>query len=674
MNDHYPNIFQPLDLGFTTLRNRIMMGSMHTGLEEIPGGTTRLAAYFKERAKGGVGLIVTGGYGPNERSATHLESRRLVSEQDVEEHKEITEAVHEYDCKICLQILHTGRYAYIPNPLAPSAIQAPINRYKPEAASAEQIEEQIQDFIKTATMAQAAGYDGVEIMGSEGYFLNQFIAQRTNQRDDEWGGSFENRIKLPVDVVRRVREAVGDNFIIIYRLSMLDLVEGGSSAEEVIQLGQAIEKAGATIINTGIGWHEARIPTIATKVPRAAFTWVTGSFKEHFNIPVVTTNRINTPEVAEEVLERGDADLISMARPMLADAEFVNKAAEGRAEEINTCIGCNQACLDHIFNGQLTSCLVNPRACHETLIQVTSTNNAQKVAVIGAGPGGLAAAVTAAERGHDVTLFDAGNEIGGQFNIAKQIPGKEEFYETLRYFAVQLRKHDINLVLNTTVTADELNNSDFDQVVVATGITPRTPTIEGIDHPSVLSYVDVLKHKVPVGKTVALIGAGGIGFDTSEYLLHDEHSGTKSIETFMAEWGVDMTLEARGGIEGVKPEFAPPARQLYLLQRKASKPGAGLGKTTGWIHRIDLAKHGVKMLSSCDYQKIDDDGLHLIVAGESQVLKVDNIVICAGQESNNKLADGLNKPYHVIGGAKEATELDAKRAIKQGMEAAIAIN
>jgi 2,4-dienoyl-CoA reductase (NADPH2) len=674
MNAHYPNIFQPLDLGFTTLRNRIMMGSMHTGLEEHPGGTKRLAAYFEERARGGVGLIVTGGYGPNERSATHLESSRLVSEQDVEEHKEITAAVHQYDCKICLQILHTGRYAYNPRPLAPSAIQAPINRYKPEAASAAQIEEQIEDFIKTAKMAQAAGYDGVEIMGSEGYFLNQFIATRTNHRDDEWGGCFENRIKLPVDVVRRVRQAVGEQFIIIYRLSMLDLVEGGSSAEEVIKLGQAIEQAGATIINTGIGWHEARIPTIATKVPRAAFTWVTRNFKDHFNIPVVTTNRINTPEVAEEVLERGDADIISMARPMLADAEFVNKAAAGLADEINTCIGCNQACLDHIFNGHLTSCLVNPRACHETLIKIEPTDNPQKVAVVGAGPGGLAAAVTAAERGHDVTLFDAANEIGGQFNIAKQIPGKEEFYETLRYFAVQIRKHGIKLVLNTKMSADELNQSAFDQVVIATGIMPRIPNIAGIDHPSVLSYVDVLKHKVPVGKTVALIGAGGIGFDTSEYLLHDQPHGAKSISTFMAEWGVDMSLKARGGIEGVKPQFAAPSRQLYLLQRKASKLGAGLGKTTGWIHRIDLAKHGVKMLSSCDYHKIDDEGLHITVAGESQVLKVDNIVICAGQESNNKLADGLNKPYHIVGGAKEATELDAKRAIKQGMETAIAIN
>ena len=674
MPTNYPNIFKPLDLGFTQLRNRIMMGSMHTGLEEIPGGTKRLAAYFEERARGGVGLIVTGGYGPNERSATHLESRRLVSTQDVEEHKEITAAVHQYDCKICLQILHTGRYAYNPKPLAPSAIQAPINRYKPEAATAEQIEEQIQDFISTAKMAQAANYDGVEIMGSEGYFLNQFIAQRTNQRDDEWGGSFENRIKLPVDVVRRVREAVGEQFIIIYRLSMLDLVEGGSSAEEVIQLGQAIEKAGATIINTGIGWHEARIPTIATKVPRAAFTWVTANFRKHFSIPVVTTNRINTPEVAEQVLARGDADLISMARPMLADAEFVNKAFEGRANEINTCIGCNQACLDHIFNGELTSCLVNPRACHETLIKIEPTDNRQKVAVVGAGPGGLAAAVTAAERGHQVTLFDAAEEIGGQFNIAKQIPGKEEFYETLRYFSVMIQKYDIELKLGSNITAASLNESNYDQVIVATGITPRVPDIDGINHPSVLTYLDVIKHKKSVGQNVAIIGAGGIGFDTSEYLLHDGATGLKSIESFMQEWGVDMTLNARGGIEGVEPDFEPPTRQIYLLQRKASKIGAGLGKTTGWIHRIDLAKNGVKMLSSCDYHKIDDDGLHLTVAGQPQTIKVDNVVICAGQESNDSLTNGLIKPYHVIGGALEATELDAKRAIKQGIEAAIAIN
>ena len=674
MPTNYPNIFKPLDLGFTQLRNRIMMGSMHTGLEEIPGGTKRLAAYFEERARGGVGLIVTGGYGPNERSATHLESRRLVSTQDVEEHKEITAAVHQYDCKICLQILHTGRYAYNPKPLAPSAIQAPINRYKPEAATAEQIEEQIQDFISTAKMAQAANYDGVEIMGSEGYFLNQFIAQRTNQRDDEWGGSFENRIKLPVDVVRRVREAVGEQFIIIYRLSMLDLVEGGSSAEEVIQLGQAIEKAGATIINTGIGWHEARIPTIATKVPRAAFTWVTANFRKHFSIPVVTTNRINTPEVAEQVLARGDADLISMARPMLADAEFVNKAFEGRANEINTCIGCNQACLDHIFNGELTSCLVNPRACHETLIKIEPTDNRQKVAVVGAGPGGLAAAVTAAERGHQVTLFDAAEEIGGQFNIAKQIPGKEEFYETLRYFSVMIQKYDIELKLGSNITAASLNESNYDQVIVSTGITPRVPDIDGINHPSVLTYLDVIKHKKSVGQNVAIIGAGGIGFDTSEYLLHDGATGLKSIESFMQEWGVDMTLNARGGIEGVEPDFEPPTRQIYLLQRKASKIGAGLGKTTGWIHRIDLAKNGVKMLSSCDYHKIDDDGLHLTVAGQPQTIKVDNVVICAGQESNDSLTNGLIKPYHVIGGALEATELDAKRAIKQGIEAAIAIN
>lgn len=673
MSDNYPHIFRPLDLGFTQLKNRIMMGSMHTGLEELPGGTSRLATYFEERARGGVGLIVTGGYGPNERSATHLKSRLIETDHDVSEHQKITAAVHKYDTKICLQILHTGRYAYNKKPLAPSAIQAPINPNKPVAATAEDIEEQIQDFIKTAKMAQASNYDGVEIMGSEGYFLNQFIAKRTNHRKDEWGGSYENRIRLPIEVVRRVREAVGEKFIIIYRLSMLDLVEGGSNEEEVIQLGKAIEAAGATIINTGIGWHEARIPTIATKVPRAAFTWVTANYRPHFNIPVVTSNRINTPDVAEEVLARGDADLVSLARPMLADPDFVIKAKEGRPEDINTCIGCNQACLDHIFNNQLTSCLVNPRACHETLIQIKQAESPKKVAVVGAGPGGLSAAVTAAECGHDVTLFEASESIGGQFNIAKQIPGKEEFNETIRYFGQQLKKHRIEVRLGCRITTEELNQSEFDQVIIATGIKPRTPEIEGIDSNKVLNYLDVLLHHKLVGQSVAIIGAGGIGFDTAEYLLHRDHEKPKSIETFMREWGIDMSLEARSGIEGIKPTFKPADRKIYLLQRKASKVGAGLGKTTGWVHRIDLAKHNVDMISSCNYQKIDHEGLHLLIAGKPRLLEVDHVVICAGQESNTTLIEGLTKPYQLIGGARKAGELDAKRAIKEGMEAAIGI-
>ena len=672
MSHRYPHLFRPLDLGFTKLKNRIMMGSMHTGLEEIPGGTNRLAAYFGERAQGGVGLIITGGYGPNDRSATHPGTRRLVDESDAEEHKVITEAVHRHNSKICMQILHTGRYAFNPKPLAPSAIQAPINKYKPEAATEDQIEQQIEDFVNTAVLAQKANYDGVEIMGSEGYFLNQFIAKRTNQRQDDWGGSYHNRIRLPVEVVRRVREAVGNEFIIIFRLSMLDLVEGGSNAEEVIQLGQAIEKAGASIINTGIGWHEARIPTIATKVPRAAFTWVTNNFKKHFNIPVITSNRINTPEVAEAVLAQGDADLISLARPMLADPEFANKAKAGKADEINTCIGCNQACLDHIFGGQLTSCLVNPRACHETLINVTASHEPKHIAIIGAGPAGLSAAVTASERGHKVTLYDLSDTIGGQFNIAKTIPGKEEFNETIRYFQKQIELHQIELKLSTPVNAAYLNQSNYDSVIIATGITPRMPEIEGIEHSKVLSYLDVLKGHKPVGASVAIIGAGGIGFDTAEYLLHKDHL-PKSIATFMQEWGVDMNFEARAGIEGIKPNFPPAERKIYLLQRKPSKVGSGLGKTTGWIHRIDLTKHGVEMYPSCDYQKIDDQGLHLTIAGKDKILAVDNIIICAGQEPNRTLIEGLNKPYHLIGGADVASELDAKRAIKQGLEIANAI-
>lgn len=662
----YPHLFRPLDLGFTTLKNRVLMGSMHTGLEELPNGHKRMAAFFAERAKGGVGLIVTGGIGPNDEGATHAVTRRLDSDQAVENHKEVTDAVHQAGGKICMQILHTGRYAYNKDLVAPSAVQAPINPFKPKALDDAGIEKQIDDFVYTAKQAQRAGYDGVEIMGSEGYFLNQFIAARTNHRDDQWGGDYQNRIRLPIEVVRRVREAVGEQFIIIYRLSMLDLVEGGSTYDEVVTLGKAIEKAGATIINTGIGWHEARIPTIATKVPRAAFTWVTAKFREALSVPVITSNRINMPDVAESVLARGDADMVSMARPFLADADFVNKAEQDRADEINTCIGCNQACLDHVFDGKMTSCLVNPRACHETELLIQPTTIQKHIAVVGAGPAGLAAATTAASRGHRVTLFDADKEIGGQFNIAKQIPGKEEFYETIRYFDKQLQIHKVDVKLNTRVSADMLNSGDFDDVIIATGITPRTPAIEGVESEKVLSYLDVIKHKKPVGKRVAIIGAGGIGFDTSEYLSHGEQTPSVDIPAFMKEWGIDMSLQARGGVEGMQPQPEASPREIYLLQRKSSKVGAGLGKTTGWAHRAGLMMKGVNMIAGASYDKIDDKGLHITVNDEAQILDVDNIIVCAGQEPLRALVEGLNKPHHLIGGADEAAELDAKRAIDQG--------
>ena len=622
---------------------------------------------------GGLSLIVTGGIGPNEEGATHSVSRRLDDPQVLAEHRYVTDQVHQYDTKICMQILHTGRYSFNQNLVAPSPIQAPINQYVPRELSSDEIDHQINDFVKTALLAQEAGYDGVEIMGSEGYFLNQFIAQRTNQRQDEWGGHYENRIRLPIEVVRRVREAVGEHFIIIYRLSMLDLVEGGSTADEVIQLGLGIEQAGATIINTGIGWHEARIPTIATKVPRAAFTWVTAKFRKALRLPVITSNRINTPEVAEAVLARGDADIVSMARPFLADPDFMNKAQADQAHLINTCIGCNQACLDHAFVGKMTSCLVNPRACHEQEIVITPTEHPLKLAIIGAGPAGLAAATTAAQRGHDVTLFDAQNEIGGQFNIAKQVPGKEEFYETIRYFNEQLKALNVHVKLNTQVSATLLNESDFDQVIVAAGIIPRMPPIPGIEHPSVLSYIDVLKHKHPVGKKVAIIGAGGIGFDTAEYLSHGETSPSTDIPTFMSQWGIDMTLSSRGGIEGVKALPEPSAREIYLLQRKTSKVGAGLGKTTGWSHRMGLHMKGVKMINAVTYNKIDDAGLHVTINDEAQILDVDNVIICAGQEPNKSLCEGLTKPYHLIGGSDVAVELDAKRAIDQAMRLVVTL-
>jgi 2,4-dienoyl-CoA reductase (NADPH2) len=669
----YPHLLAPLDLGFTTLKNRVLMGSMHTGLEEVANGHERMAAYFAERAKGGVGLIITGGIGPNTEGGTHPNTKMLVTEEDLVGHRQITDAVHAYDGKICMQILHTGRYAYSPDQVAPSAIKSPINPFTPRALTNEEIYKQIDDFVFTSVQAQKAGYDGVEIMGSEGYFLNQFIAARTNQRDDDWGGSYENRIRLPIEVVRRVREAVGEHFIIIYRLSMLDLVDGGSTAEEVIQLGKAVEKAGATIINTGIGWHEAQIPTIATKVPRAAFTWVTARFRKELSVPVITSNRINTPEIAEEVLARGDADMVSMARPFLADPDFVIKAQENRADEINTCIGCNQACLDHVFSGLMTSCLVNPRACHETELHIVATINVKKIAVVGAGPAGLSAATTAASRGHQVTLFDSASEIGGQFNIAKQIPGKEEFFETLRYYGRQIELTGVDLQLNRRVTAEQLNNGGFDEVIIATGISPRMPAIEGINHPKVMDYLDVIGSKKPVGQKVAIIGAGGIGFDTAEYITHAGESTSQNIPAFMKEWGIDMTLGSRSGTEGITAQPEPSPREVYLLQRKSTRVGKGLGKTTGWIHRAGLTMKGVRMMPGCDYSHIDDQGLHITVGDDPQILDVDTIIICAGQDPLRELVDGLNLPHHLIGGADKAGELDAKRAINQGTRLAAAM-
>ncbi len=669
----YPHLLSPLDLGFTTLRNRVLMGSMHVGLEEAKNGFERMAAFYAERARGGVALMVTGGIAPNDQGRPFPGGSRLTTPEEAEHHKVVTQAVHEAGGKIALQILHFGRYAYHPELVGPSAIRAPISPMPPRELTSEEVGQTVLDFVRCATLAQQAGYDGVEIMGSEGYLINEFIAARTNQRTDEWGGAYENRIRFPLEIVRRTREAVGANFIIIYRLSMLDLVEGGSTFDEVVQLAQAVEQAGATIINTGIGWHEARIPTIATKVPRAAFAWVTQKLKGKVGIPLITTNRINTPEVGEQILADGQADMVSMARPLLADAFFVQKAQEGRADEINTCIGCNQACLDHTFSGKITSCLVNPRACHETelnYLPVVATQR-KRVAVVGAGPAGLSCATIAAGRGHDVTLFDAEADVGGQFNIAKKVPGKEEFYETLRYYRKQLALTGVTTKFNTRVSADDLLKGGFDEVVLATGVVPRTPDFEGVKHPKVLSYLDVLRDGKPVGKRVAIIGAGGIGFDVAEFLSQEGESASLNPAKFYAEWGIDTSYAERGGIRPAHPEPSP--RELYLLQRKTTKVGDGLGKTTGWIHRTSLKNKAVHMLAGVTYRKVDDAGLHIMVNGEDKLLPVDNVVLCSGQEPLRELQDGLAAggcQVHLIGGADVAAELDAKRAIKQGAELA----
>ena len=674
MRNNYPHLLAPLDLGFTTLKNRVLMGSMHTGLEEEKNGYLRMAAYFEERAKGGVGLIVTGGIAPNRQGWVAPFSSKLTTKRVARKHRQITEAVHKHDGKICLQILHSGRYGYHPLAVSASSIKSPIGMFKPKALSERGIQKTINDYARCAALAKYAGYDGVEIMGSEGYLINQFIAKRTNRRTDGWGGSYENRIKFPLEIVRRTREKVGNDFILIFRLSMLDLVEGGSTWDEIVQLAKELEKAGVTIINTGIGWHEARIPTIATMVPRGAFSWVTKRMMGEVNIPLVTTNRINTPEIGEKILAEGHADMVSMARPLLADPHFVNKAKEGKAEEIITCIGCNQACLDHAFNRKVASCLVNPLACHETEVQINKSASPKKIAVVGAGPAGLAYATTAAERGHKVTLFEKASEIGGQFNMAKKIPGKEEFYETLRYYKVMIEKYGVELQLNTLF--EPSRSTDFDHVILASGIHPRTPNIDGIKHSKTVSYVDVLKDKVKLGKKVALMGAGGIGFDVAEYITHEGKSTALDTSAFMREWGVDMELDARGGVEGIKAEKPKNPREVYLLQRKSSKVGAGLGKTTGWVHRFTLRNKNVKMINGVEYKRIDDHGLHYTKKDKTTVLDVDHVVICAGQVSNTDLFEDIKKinpNVQLIGGAFKAAELDAKEAINQAVRMAAVI-
>ncbi len=670
----YPHLLAPLDLGFTTLANRTLMGSMHTGLEEEKNGFDKLAAFYEARAKGGVGMIVTGGISPNMRGRLTPFGCELSKSWHVKKHKKITTAVHKYQSKICIQLLHAGRYAYHPFSVSASKVKSAINPFTPAAMSVRQIKNTIKDFASSTRLAQKSGYDGVEIMGSEGYLINQFSCTRVNKRTDEWGGSIENRMRFSIETIKAVRERVGEKFIIIFRLSMLDLVEGGNTWEEVVTMAKAVEAAGATIINTGIGWHEARVPTISTSVPRAAFTWVTERMKKEVSIPLITTNRINTPEVAESVLEKGHADMVSMARPFLADAEFVNKSAANKSNEINTCIGCNQACLDHVFKQKRASCLVNPVACYETELTFEKVFFRKNIAVVGAGPAGLAFSVYASQRGHTVTLFDKADEIGGQFNFAKQVPGKEEFFETLRYFNEQIKIHNITVKLSKEISSEELINIGFDEVVLATGIIPRKLDIKGIDHPKVKSYLNVLRDKEPIGQKVAIIGAGGIGFDVACFLA-EEKSLSTDLDAWMKNWGVDKAYKEAGGLiqnlESHKTE-----REIYLLQRKETKVGAGLGKTTGWIHRATLQKSGVNMLPGVTYKEINDDGLLIEIDGQEKVLEVDHVIICAGQQSQRSLQQALvdsGVSVHLIGGANVAAELDAKRAIRQAAELAAII-
>ncbi|MHA7829149.1 MAG: 2,4-dienoyl-CoA reductase FMN-binding domain-containing protein [Roseovarius sp.] len=665
----YSHLLAPLDLGHVTLRNRVLMGSMHTGLEETKDWN-RVAEFYATRARGGVGLMVTGGMAPNPEGGVFPGAAGLYTDQDIANHRHVTDRVHDAGGRIAMQILHAGRYAYSPDCVAPSPVKSPISPFPPKELDEAGIEKQIADIVTAATRAREAGYDGVEIMGSEGYFLNQFLVLHTNKRTDRWGGAYENRMRLPLETVRRVRAAVGSDFILIYRLSMIDLVPEGSTFDEVVQLAQAVEEAGASIINTGIGWHEARIPTIATSVPRAAFTWVTRKLMGKVGIPVITSNRINTPEVAEQVLADGCADMVSMARPFLSDPDFVKKAADGRADTIAPCIACNQACLDHTFSGKISTCLVNPRACYETELTVTPTDRPKSIGVVGAGPAGLSAAMTAAARGHTVTLFDQADQIGGQLNMAREIPGKEEFHGLVAWYDTMMQEHDITLKLGQRVDVDDV--AGFDEVIIATGVLPRDPGIPGQNGANVLSYVDVLRGKAPVGKRVAIVGAGGIGFDVAEYLVQEGSSPTVDLSEWKEEWGVADPAEARGGLapEGPRPEA--PARQVTLLQRKDERPGKRLGKTTGWIHRATLRMKQVKMMSGVNYERIDSDGLH-ISHGEAQdsprLIEADTIVLCAGQLSERSLADALEArgiAVHVIGGADVAAELDAKRAIDQG--------